>query len=61
MAWLIAIVLGILTIVYLAMEVATYEVRGKSFRSFFKTFKRSLIFIIPLFAIAGVIYYGIIN
>ncbi|MFC0562246.1 hypothetical protein [Halalkalibacter alkalisediminis] len=61
MAWVIGIGLGILAIVWLAMEVATYEDKGKDFRSFFKAFKRSLIFIIPLFAVAGVIYYAFIN
>lgn len=61
MAWVFGIGLGILTIVLLALEIATYEDKGKGFQSFINTFKGSLIFIIILFAIAGVIYYGFLN
>ncbi len=43
------------------MEIATYEDKGKNARYHFKIVKRSLICIIPLFAIAGVIYYVFLN
>ncbi|MGP4074702.1 hypothetical protein [Halobacillus sp. K22] len=55
---LIGIGLAILTIIWLAMEIATVEDRGKDSRSYFNALKRSLLFVIPLFALAGVIYYG---
>ncbi|GAE26642.1 hypothetical protein JCM9140_2726 [Halalkalibacter wakoensis JCM 9140] len=61
MAWVIGIGFIILAMVWFAMEVATYEDKGKGFRSFFKTFKTSFIFIVALFVIGGVIYYGFIH
>ncbi|MFA9560405.1 hypothetical protein ACERII_24190 [Evansella sp. AB-rgal1] len=61
MAWVIGIGFGIATIIWLAMEVATYEDKGQGFRSHFKIVKRSLVCIIPLFAVAGVIYYVFIS
>ncbi|WP_078552135.1 hypothetical protein [Bacillus alkalicellulosilyticus] len=57
MTWAIGIGLGLLLLVYLASEIATHGDKGKDFRSFFNVFKKDLIFVIPLFAVAGVLYY----
>lgn len=61
MGWIIGVGFGLLTLIWLAMEVATYEDRGKGFRSYYKIFKKSLVCVIALFAIAGVVYFGIFN
>ena len=58
--WVLAIGLGAVTVIWLAMEIATVDDKGKDFGSYFKAFKKSLIGIISLFVVAGVIYYGLI-
>ncbi|MCM3761569.1 hypothetical protein M3212_12310 [Alkalihalobacillus oceani] len=57
MTWFIGIALALLAIIWLAMEVATSGDSGKGIRSYVTSFKKSLLFVIPLFAIGGVIYY----
>ncbi|GAE33082.1 hypothetical protein [Halalkalibacter akibai] len=61
MTWLIGIGLGILSVLWLAMELATHSDKGEGYKTYFKAFKNALIFVIPLFTIAGVIYYGFIH
>lgn len=55
--WIIGIAIGLITVIWLAMELATYEDQGKNVRSYFKMFKKSLLFVIPLFVAGGFIYY----
>jgi len=57
MTWFIGIGIALLAIIWFAMEVATSGDSGKGLRSYITSFKRSLLFVIPLFAIGGVIYY----
>lgn len=59
MNWVIGIGLALLCIVLLAMEIATDT--DKSRGSFFKQFKKALIFVVPLFAIGGIVYYIFFN
>ncbi|MCE7793788.1 hypothetical protein K8O68_15295 [Salipaludibacillus sp. CUR1] len=61
MGWALGIGFGVFSIIWLAMEIATYEDKGRNARYHFKIIKRSLLLIIPLFAIAGVVYYIFLN
>ena len=58
--WVLGIGLGAVTVIWLAMEIATVDDKGKGFGSYFKAFKKSLIGVISLFVVAGVVYYGLI-
>ncbi|MFA9458762.1 hypothetical protein ACERJO_18625 [Halalkalibacter sp. AB-rgal2] len=58
MEWVIGIALGVLTIIWLAMEFATYEDNGEGFRSYFLGFKKYVVVATLLFAKGGILYYG---
>ncbi|ELK47085.1 hypothetical protein QRD89_14370 [Halobacillus sp. ACCC02827] len=53
--------LGLLTIIWLSMEIASVSDEGGGFRSYFRALRGSLLFVIPLFSLAGFIYYGFFN
>ncbi|WP_416147807.1 hypothetical protein ACM26V_16385 [Salipaludibacillus sp. HK11] len=57
MNWFIGLGLVIITIVWTGLEFATYEDRGAGFHPFINTFKKTLLCLIPLFALSGVVYY----
>ncbi|SDZ43066.1 hypothetical protein SAMN05421736_112135 [Evansella caseinilytica] len=61
MNWFIGIAVCFAVMMYVAMEVATFEDRGRGFSSYFQALKHAFLFVLPLFAISGVIYYVFVN
>lgn len=61
MNWIPGIGLAVAVILWLAMEIATQEDKGRDAKYHFNIVKKSLLVIIPLFAFTGVIYYVFLN
>ncbi|MFV8830361.1 hypothetical protein [Alkalihalobacterium sp. APHAB7] len=61
MIWLIVIGIGLLSIIYVALEVATYEDQGKGGRYHLKKFKSALLCAFGFVTVAGLIFYVFFN
>jgi hypothetical protein len=61
MGWILGIGIGAVTLFWLAAELAVVEEKGRGSRAFFKSVKRSLYVITPLFIVAGALYYLFFN
>ncbi|WP_156324037.1 hypothetical protein [Bacillus sp. JCM 19034] len=54
MNWVIGIGIALLCMVVLAMEIATDADKGRG--SYFLQFKKSFLFVVPLFLVGGIIF-----